>query len=53
VDSSLSIDAAHKVAKDVEHKMKSKIVGVKDVVVHLEPRDYCEMRARKGSTSQE
>ncbi len=53
VDSSLSIDAAHKVAKDVEHNIKSKIIGVKDVVVHLEPKDYCEMRAPKGSASQE
>jgi cation diffusion facilitator family transporter len=50
VDSSLSIDAAHKVSKDVEHKIKNKIAGVKDVVVHLEPRDYCEQRARRGST---
>jgi divalent metal cation (Fe/Co/Zn/Cd) transporter len=50
VDSSLSIDAAHKVSKDVEHNIKNKIAGVKDVMVHLEPRDYCELRARRGST---
>lgn len=50
VDSSLSIDAAHKVAKDVEHIIKNKIAGVKDVVVHLEPKDFCELKARRGST---
>ena len=42
VDSSLSIEAAHKVAEDLEHRIKSKIVGVKDAVVHLEPKGYCE-----------
>ncbi|MFZ3148225.1 MAG: cation diffusion facilitator family transporter [Methanothrix sp.] len=46
VDSSLSIDAAHKVGEDVESMIKSKISGVRDVVVHLEPRDYCELKAR-------
>ncbi|MBN1235456.1 MAG: cation transporter [Methanotrichaceae archaeon] len=44
VDSSLSIDAAHKVSEDVESRIKSKIPGVKDVVVHLEPKDYCEIK---------
>jgi divalent metal cation (Fe/Co/Zn/Cd) transporter len=53
VDSSLTIEAAHKVAKDVEHRIKSKIVGVKDVVVHLEPKGYCEIRAQNGSASLE
>ena len=46
VDSSLFIDAAHKVSEDVESMIKSKIPGVRDVVVHLEPRDYCEQKAR-------
>ena len=46
VDSSLSIDAAHKVGEDVECMIKSKIPAVRDVVVHLEPRDYCEQKAR-------
>ena len=46
VDSSLSIDAAHKVGEDVESSIKSKIPGVRDVVVHLEPKDYCELKAR-------
>jgi divalent metal cation (Fe/Co/Zn/Cd) transporter len=53
VDSSLSIEAAHKVAEDVEHKIKSKIVGVKDVVVHLEPQGYCEIKAQNGSVGLE
>jgi divalent metal cation (Fe/Co/Zn/Cd) transporter len=46
VDSSLSIDAAHQVGEDVESMIKSKIPGVRDVVVHLEPKDYCEQKAR-------
>jgi cation diffusion facilitator family transporter len=44
VDSSLSIDEAHKVSMAVEEKIKSSIEGVKDVVVHMEPREYCELR---------
>ena len=49
VDRSLSIDAAHKVGEDVESSIKSKIPGVRDVVVHLEPKDYCELKARTAS----
>jgi cation diffusion facilitator family transporter len=45
VDSSLSIDAAHKLSEEVESIIKSGIVGVRDVVVHLEPKDYCELNA--------
>ena len=48
VDSSLSIDAAHKVGEDVVSMIKSKIPEVRDVVVHLEPKDYCEIKARKA-----
>ena len=48
VDSSLSIDEAHKVGMAVEEKIKSSIEGVKDVVVHLEPKDYCELRSAEG-----
>ncbi len=44
VDSSLFIDAAHKVSEDVESVIKSNIPGVRDVVVHLEPKDYCELK---------
>lgn len=47
VDSSLSIDAAHKVGEDVESMITSKISGVRDVVVHLEPKDYCERKAQR------
>ncbi len=46
VDSSLSIDAAHKVGESVVSMIKSKIPEVRDVVVHLEPKDYCEIKAR-------
>lgn len=44
VDSALSIDEAHKVGVAVEEKIKSSIDGVKDVVVHMEPRDYCDLK---------
>lgn len=44
VDSSLSIDEAHKVGLAVEERIKSSVEGVKDVVVHMEPKDYCELR---------
>ncbi len=48
VDSSLSIDEAHKVGLAVEEKIKGSIKGVKDVVVHMEPKDYCELRRTEG-----
>ncbi|MDD2836884.1 MAG: cation transporter dimerization domain-containing protein, partial [Methanothrix sp.] len=51
VDSSLSIDAAHRVGEDVESMIKSKIPGVRDVVVHLEPKDYCERKAQRDLQS--
>jgi divalent metal cation (Fe/Co/Zn/Cd) transporter len=44
VDSSLSIDAAHKVSVDVEQRIKSRIPEIRDVVVHLEPKDYCRFK---------
>ncbi|HPS92109.1 MAG TPA: cation diffusion facilitator family transporter [Methanothrix sp.] len=47
VDSSLSIDVAHKVGEDVESMIKSRIPRVRDVVVHLEPKDYCELNAAR------
>jgi len=37
----------------LEHMIKSKIVGVKDVVVHLEPQGYCEIKAQNGSVGLE
>jgi cation diffusion facilitator family transporter len=42
VDASLSMDKAHEVGEDVERAIKNRIPEVRDVVVHLEPRDYCE-----------
>jgi cation diffusion facilitator family transporter len=48
VDSSLSIDSAHKVSEDVEEMIKSNIPEVRDVMVHLEPKDYCEPNGRKA-----
>ncbi len=42
VDASLSMDMAHKVGEDVERAIKSSIPEVRDVVVHLEPRDHCD-----------
>ncbi len=39
VDPLLSIDRAHEVGKEVEMMIISRIEGVKDVVVHLEPRN--------------
>lgn len=44
VDASLSIDSAHKVGEEVEHAIKSRLHGVRDVVVHLEPTGYCESK---------
>ena len=45
VDASLSMDKAHEVGEDVERAIKSRIPEVRDVVVHLEPRDYCENKS--------
>jgi len=49
VDSDISIQAAHLVGENVERSIKSKIPGVRDVVVHLEPGDYCELKAKGAS----
>jgi cation diffusion facilitator family transporter len=32
--------------EDVESMIMSRVSGVRDVVVHLEPKDYCEKKAR-------
>jgi cation diffusion facilitator family transporter len=48
VDSSLSIEEAHKVGMAVEKKIKSSVDGVKDVVVHMEPKEYCEIKRADG-----
>ncbi len=44
VDPSLSIDDAHKVGVEVEKKIKEAVAGVRDVVVHMEPKEFCELR---------
>jgi len=46
VDSALSIEAAHAVGEKVEALIKSSIEGIEDVVVHIEPKDYCELENR-------
>lgn len=38
VESSFSIDQAHGIGDKVEAKLKKSIVGIKDVVVHVEPK---------------
>jgi cation diffusion facilitator family transporter len=42
VDASLSMELAHEVGVDVERVIKGRIPEVRDVVVHLEPKDYCD-----------
>ncbi len=42
VDASLSMELAHEVGVDVERAIKGRIPEVRDVVVHLEPKDYCD-----------
>jgi cation diffusion facilitator family transporter len=44
VDSAISIDEAHKISVAVEEKIAKAMPGSEDVVVHLEPKDYCEVR---------
>jgi cation diffusion facilitator family transporter len=48
LDSTLSMDAAHKVGMAVEDKIKAFIEGVEDVVVHIEPKDYCEIESDRA-----
>jgi cation diffusion facilitator family transporter len=43
VDAALTMDAAHRVSEEVERTLKGKIPGVRDVMVHLEPKDYCKL----------
>lgn len=44
VEPSLSIVDAHRVGEAVESRIKSSVQGVRDVVVHMEPKDYCELK---------
>jgi cation diffusion facilitator family transporter len=48
VDSNLPMDKAHKVGEDVEEMIKSKIEGIREVMIHLEPKDYCELKETRG-----
>ncbi len=48
VDATLSVEAAHKVGEEVEDKIRSSIQGVQDVVVHMEPKDYCELKSQQS-----
>lgn len=43
VDATLTVDRAHQVSDEVEYAIKSKVQGVRDVVVHLEPKDHCKL----------
>jgi cation diffusion facilitator family transporter len=45
VDPALTVDQAHELSMDVEERIKRSIGGVADVVVHLEPRDFCELES--------
>lgn len=44
VDPALSIEDAHNVGIKVENKIKEAVSGVRDVVVHMEPREFCELK---------
>jgi cation diffusion facilitator family transporter len=45
VDPSLNIDQAHQLSMAVEENIKRSIKGVADVIVHMEPRDLCELES--------
>ena len=47
VEASLPMDQAHAVGEDVERAIKRSIPEVRDVVVHLEPRDHCEDKSSR------
>lgn len=48
VDAELKMDAANRISDEVERAIKSKIPGVRDVVVHLEPKDRCRPKDSAG-----
>ena len=48
VDAELKMDAANMVSDEVERAIKSKIPGVRDVVVHLESKDRCRPKDSAG-----
>lgn len=47
MDSSLSLDMAHKVSENVENLIRISIEGVEDVVVHMEPDGYFKQKDQK------
>lgn len=46
VDPTLSIEDAHNVGIKVENKIKEAVSGVRDVVVHMEPKEFCEFKGK-------
>ncbi len=48
VDPTISIAEAHRIGLEVEAKIKRSINGVKDVVVHVEPRESCKANVGPG-----
>jgi cation diffusion facilitator family transporter len=51
VDPTLTVDQAHELSMNVEERIKSSVDGVADVVVHMEPRDFCELERGKRNES--
>lgn len=47
VEASLPMDQAHVVGENVVRAITRSIPEVRDVVVHLEPRDYCENKSSR------
>ncbi|MCJ7445636.1 MAG: cation diffusion facilitator family transporter [Methanotrichaceae archaeon] len=45
LDPNLTVEQAHDVGTAVEGRIKDSISGVKDVVVHMEPKAHCELRS--------
>jgi divalent metal cation (Fe/Co/Zn/Cd) transporter len=40
VQADMPVEEAHGIANRVEHSLKSRLTGVEDVVVHLEPEGH-------------
>ncbi len=49
-DGSLSLDEAHRIAHDVEDRIKENVEDVYDIVVHVEPRGKCHDAEKFGVT---
>jgi divalent metal cation (Fe/Co/Zn/Cd) transporter len=49
VDPIHSVEEAHRIGLAVEAKIKRSINGVKDVAVHVEPRERCDVNVDPGS----